>query len=238
MQTISEVLAGKRRRSPGRETGQRVHRYTKTRAGGEGRFWQPFDRRQAGRFMLAAEKFDRVQRVAERHGCTGRKNGALGHIGLEVLRELLRLVDYRTGRLDPALATIAARIGRSIEAVVAALKRLKAHGFVDWLRRYVSTGRAGMRGPQVEQTSNAYRLSLPAALAAGMTAPLPEDDTHRRQCAAEEATAMIASLPLDEQPAHLIDDPALAEAFARLGRSIMQQERDARKQHESHQSQN
>jgi hypothetical protein len=33
-------------------------------------------------------------------------------------------------------------------------------GFLDWIRRYVPTGREGF-GPQVEQTSNAYRLSLP-----------------------------------------------------------------------------
>lgn len=236
MQSVFEALGGAHGHRPGRQTGQRVHRYTKTPAGGEGRFWQPFDHRQAGRYMLAAEKFDRMQRLVERRGRTGRKNGALGHVGLEVLRELLRLVDRRTGRLDPALATIAARIGRSIAAVAAALKRLKAHGFVDWLRRYVPTGNAGLRGPQVEQTSNAYRLSLPATLAASMTAPLPEDDTHRRQCAAEEARAMIAALPLDEQPAHLTDDPALAAVLARLGRSIMRRERDLAKQHESNRS--
>jgi hypothetical protein len=236
MQSVFEVLSTAPARRPGRQTGQRVHRYTKTPAGGEGGFWQPFDRKLAGRYMQAAEKFDRLQRLAERRGRTGRKNGALGHVALEVLRELLRLVDQRTGRLDPALATIAVRIGRSIAAVAAALKRLKAHGFVDWLRRYVPTGRAGLRGPQVEQTSNAYRLSLPTRLAAGIVPPLPEDDTQRRQCAAQEARAMIAVLQLDEQPAHLTDDPLLAAALARLGRSIMCRERDSTQSNESNQS--
>jgi len=151
----------------------------------------------------------------------------------------IRIPDRRIWQLvddDRALTTIAARIGRSIAAVAAALKRLRVHGFVDWLRRYVPTGNAGMRGPQVEQTSNAYRLSLPPPVAANMTAPLPEDDIHRRQSANEEARAMIAALPLDEQPAHLVDDPALAAVLVRLGRSIMQRERDSTEQHESNQS--
>ena len=221
-------------RAKARQTGQAVHRYTKTRAGSEGRFWQPFDRQLRGRYMQAAERYDLVQRMIERRDRTGRKNGALGHIGLDVFRQLLRLINHKSGRLDPGLATIAAQIGRSIAAVAAALKRLKAHGFVDWLRRYVPTGNAGMRGPQVEQTSNAYRISLPPRVAASTTPPLPEDDTDRRRYADEDTQAMIAALPIDEQPAHLIDDPALAAALTRLGRSIM--ERDLTNQHESQQS--
>ena len=47
---------------------------------------------------------------------------------------------------------------------------------------------------------------------------------------------MIASLPLDEQPAEFIDDPGLAAILARLGRAIMDQERDSDRQNESRQS--
>lgn len=117
-----------------------------------------------------------------------------------------------------------------------ALKRLKAHGFLDWLRRYVPTGNAGMRGPQVKQTSNAYRLMLPPQVERGMTPPPPEDDSDRRQAAAEEGRVMIARLPLDEQPGQLIDDPGLAAILARIGRAIMDQERDSERQNESSQS--
>jgi hypothetical protein len=53
------------------------------------------------------------------------------------------------------------KLRRSKDAVVRALQALRAHGFLDWLRRYVPTGQEG-RGPQVKQTSNAYRLSMPA----------------------------------------------------------------------------
>lgn len=236
MQSVFEALGGAGKRRPGRETGQQVHRYSKTAAGGEGRFWQPFNPKDVARFLQAAEKYDRLKRLAHRRERNGRENGAIGHVGMEVLRELLRLIDYRTGRLDPAIATLAQRIGRSIAAVADALKRLKEHGFLDWLRRYVPTGNAGLRGPQVRQTSNAYRLMLPAEVLRGMTAPPPPDDSQRRETAAEEGRAMIAALPLGEQPAEMIDDPELARLLGRLGRSIMDNERDSAKRHESNQS--
>lgn len=236
MQTIREALEGVREGRADRRTGQQVHRYTKTQRGREGRFWQPFDRRDVARFMAAAEKYDRLGRLAHRRERNRRENGSIGHVGLEVLRELLRLIDYRSGRLDPAIATLAQRIGRSIAAVAEALKRLRAHGFLDWLRRYVPTGNAGLRGPQVKQTSNAYRLMLPIQVARSMTAPPPQDDSDRRQMAVEDGRAMIAALPLDEQPAQMIVDPGLVELLARLGRGIMTNERDSASRYESSQS--
>lgn len=236
MQTVFEALGGAVGRRPGRQTGQQVHRYSKTAAGKEGRFWQPFNPKDVARFLQAAEKYDRLKRLAHRRDRNGRKNGAIGHIGMEVLRELLRLIDYKTGRLDPAITTLAQRIGRSVAAVADALKRLKEHGFLEWLRRYVPTGNAGLRGPQVKQTSNAYRLMLPAQVLRSMTAPPPQDDSYRRKQAAEDGRMMIAALPLDEQPAEMIHDPELARLLARLGRSIMDKERDSAEQNESSQS--
>lgn len=236
MQTIREALEGVREGRADRRTGQQVHRYTRTQRGDEGRFWRPFARKDVAGFMAAAEKYDRLRRLAHRRDRNRRENGAIGHVGLEVLRELLRLIDYRTGRLDPAIATIATRIGRSIAAVAEALKRLREHGFLDWLRRYVPTGNAGLRGPQVKQTSNAYRLMLPIQVARGMTAPPPPDDSHRRQMAADEGRAMITALPLHEQPGEMIDDPKLAGLLARLGRAIMDKERDSANRYESTQS--
>lgn len=64
---------------------------------------------------------------------------------------------------------------------------------------------------------------LPPQVERSMTPPPPEDDSDRRQAATEEGRAMIASLPLDEQPAEFIDDPGLAAILARLGRAIMDQ---------------
>ena len=73
---------------------------------------------------------------------------ALGHVGLEVLRELLRLVDYKTGALFPAIETIARNIKRSRAAVVAALRRLKDNGFLTWIRRAEPTDNVGGYGPR------------------------------------------------------------------------------------------
>jgi len=64
MQTVFEALGGAKGRRPGRQTGQRVHRYSRTEEGREGRFWQPFSPKNVARFMQAAEKYDRLKRLA------------------------------------------------------------------------------------------------------------------------------------------------------------------------------
>ena len=236
MKTVQEALGGALGDRVGRPTGQRVHRHTRTARGQERAFWQPWDPKNTARMLQAAEKYDRVQRMGHRTARNRRSNGALGHVGLEVLRELLRLIDRRTGRLDPAITTIATRIGRSVAAVVDALRRLRDHGFLNWIRRYVPTGQAGIRGPQVQQTSNAYQLTLPAALATAMAAPPPDDDTHRRLTEAAEAEAMIDSLSLPEQAYALVENEDLARHLARLGAAIERNERDSGRQNESNQS--
>lgn len=234
MQTVQEALQGVREGRADRRTGQQVHRYTRTQRGQEGRFWQPIDRRSRSRLIAAAERYDRVHRIAHRTARNGRENGTIGHVGLEVLRALLfDFLDCRTGRLDPAIATIAAKIGRSIAAVAEALKRLKAHGFLEWLRRYVPTGQAGLRGPQVQQTSNAYRIMLPALIAAALATPAPDDDTHRRDSEAQTHQDMLAQLPLGERMAATVDSPELARLLASLGAAVERQERDSGKEHES-----
>jgi hypothetical protein len=60
----------------------------------------------------------------------------LGAPPLEVLRELVRLIDYRTGCLLPALTTLMRGVKRSKDAVVWALADLRTHGFPEWLRRW------------------------------------------------------------------------------------------------------
>jgi hypothetical protein len=74
------------------------------------------------------------------------------------------------------------RLKRSKDAIVSALKALRAHGFLDWLRRYVPTGNEG-RGPQVQQTSNAYRMFLPPTAKRLLgrlfgAPPAPDDFSH------------------------------------------------------------
>lgn len=74
-------------------------------------------------------------------------------VGLELLRLL-----GADGRLDPSQATLAARTGCCERTVSTALRRFRALGLLEWVRRLVRLGQ------QVRQTSNAYtfRLSEPA----------------------------------------------------------------------------
>ncbi|MGN6270848.1 MAG: hypothetical protein ACTHM0_13270 [Sphingomonas sp.] len=69
-------------------------------------------------------------------------------------------IDFKTGRLDPAIDTIAAAAGRTRGTVIRALAALRRHGFLDWVRRTRKTGNDGQYGPQRAQTSNAYFFSL------------------------------------------------------------------------------
>ena len=107
-----------------------------------------------GALMIAAEKFDEEGKEP------GKRNGSLGAIGLRVLRELGRMVDYRTGRLDPSIETLMMRTRRSRAAVCAALARLRDHGFIDWVRRTEPLDNPDPFGPQVRQATNAYGIDI------------------------------------------------------------------------------
>ena len=195
----------------------------------EALFWRPTSRQEIRRVCLAARRFDLLGRRA------GRRNGPLGHIALEILELLAHLVSYRTGRLEPSIAFLMQKLHRSRSAIYDALHALKAHGFLDWLRRYEPTGREG-RGPQLRQTSNAYRLALPARALRLLgrllqAPPLPEDVSHAQELQAAEIAAHRASLPLDALPLFEVEDDRLGRLLASLGRAV--QERESAKQTES-----
>ncbi|VVS99839.1 helix-turn-helix domain-containing protein [Hoeflea sp. EC-HK425] len=198
-------------------------------AGREGVFWRRVSRQEARQIVFAARRYELTSRQF------GARNGALGAVALEVLDLLANMVDYKTGRLDPAIETLMKRLKRSRDAIVRALKALRDHGFLDWLRRYVPTGREG-RGVQVQQTSNAYRLSMPARARRllgryGRSAPLPDDFTHAREMQEAAITAHRQSLTLEELPLFEIGDNPLGQALARLGKAI--KERESAKRTES-----
>ena len=215
MQTVFEALQGYRPKG----AGQPVRRHSRLK-GREGIFWRPFDRKQAGRMMTAAERYERATRAK------GQRSGRLGCVALEVLREMLRLIDYKTGRLDPSMQTLCERLKRSKDAIWRALRNLRSAGFLDWIRRYEPTGEIG-RGVQVKQTSNAYRLAIPP-LAAKMVrqgdCPLPADYVQQETTRKADIAAMIEALPLWEQPAAQGADEQLASILARMGRTIVERE--------------
>ncbi|WP_099509257.1 replication protein A [Microvirga ossetica] len=195
-----------------------VRRQSRLKGRCEGVFWRRTDRQEVRRITLAARRYELVTRQP------GARSGALGFVALEVLEYLANLVDYKTGRLDPAIETLMSRLRRSRDAIVRALKALRTHGFLDWLRRYVPTGNEG-RGPQVQQTSNAYRLSLPARALRllgrfGQPSPLPDDFDATQQRRTAGYDAYRASLSPVELVAETIEDPALRAVLTRLGQGV------------------
>ena len=194
----------------------------------EATFWRATDRQEVRRIVLAARRYELTERRA------GRRNGPLGHVALEVLELLGNLVRYKTGRLEPSLEFLMQTLRRSKDAVVRALRVLRTHGFLDWLRRYVPTGREG-RGPQVRQTSNAYRLSMPARAMRllgrlAQRPPVPEDVSHAQETRQAEVDAYCAGLPLNELALLKVDDGPLARLLAQLGSRV--QERESARQTE------
>lgn len=87
---------------------------------------------------------------------------------LAVLRALLKLAiaDLERGRVYPTLEELAARATRQRTGTCDSLRRLHAHGLVDWHRRSkVKPGSEGQYGPQRETTSSAYFFDWLNALA-------------------------------------------------------------------------
>ena len=224
---LGAVLAratAKRPRTP-------VHRHSREAGRCETGIWKKTSRQDVRQIVLAARRYEIAMKQP------GARNGPLGSVALEILDLLANLVDYRTGRLEPSLDTMMKKLRRSRDAIVRALKALRDHGFVDWLRRYVETDGAGGKGPQVKQTSNAYRLVMPERARAflgryGISPPLPED---RQQADAERTDALVAyrsTLPLDQLALFEAGDNPIGRALARLGGNIASQ-RESAKQTES-----
>lgn len=220
---LGAVLAratAKRPRTP-------VHRHSREAGRCETGIWKKTTRQDVRHIVLAARRYEVAMKQP------GARNGPLGSVALEILDLLSNLVDYRTGRLEPSIDTMMKKLRRSRDAIVRGLKALRSHGFVDWLRRYVAAEDAGGKGPQVKQTSNAYRLVMPERARAflgryGMAAPVPDD----RQQADSERTAALddyrTTLPLDQLALFEVGDNPIGRALARLGRNIAFQRESAR----------
>jgi len=103
---------------------------------------------------------DREQRAVFRAKLTlQRKPGRLSSSAVRLAHILLDKLGV-DGRLDPSIATLAELARVNASTVVRCLGRLKACGFLEWTRRLVRCAAGGWR---VEQTSNAYVLTVPAS---------------------------------------------------------------------------
>ena len=157
-----------------RRTLQKVRRDSKPVGSCEAALWKPTDARQMRLALKAAERFDLARKNK------GRRNGPLGYTGLLVFRAMWRFIRFRDGCLCPSISRLMKACRLSRAAVVGALARLRAHGFLTWQRRLEYTGEAGVRGREVRQATNAYALAIPAAALALVGAiAVPADEVTR-----------------------------------------------------------
>lgn len=198
-----------------------VHRQSWRRGYCESAIWRRTSRQEVRQIVLAARRYE------VSHRAPGARNGPLGPVALEILDYLANIVDFRTGRLEPALVTMMRVLRRSRDAIVRALKNLRDHGFLGWLRRCEPTGQSEGRGPRLQQSSNAYRLMLPECarhLLGRFASPPPIPEDHQQRMA--ERVAVIAAhrsgLSLPERASFDFGDTPLGKALARLGKSLVQ----------------
>lgn len=214
-------------------SGERVWRNSYTVNTIEDRVWKPISdgtarggKRWTAALLKAARAFEYRTRTERRETNPGTRNGALGEVALEVLAFLFDLVDFKTGRLEPAIKTIADGVGRSYSAVHYALCRLRREGFLHWMRRSKPIDDPEPGGPRVEQVPNAYALLIPQPMKAYMAsffrrAPTPACEEDRRQRAREEFEAMLAGMSAQER--HDVTwsgDELLGETLRRLAAAV------------------
>ena len=174
--------------------------------------WRPVNGGQKAAGMRWRDALVRTAREYELVGKQEGRRGPLGQHALRVLEELLALIDFRTGRLDPSYARLMARTGFAKSTIASALRRLRAHKFLDWLRRtrVVDTP----EGPARRQTSNAFAFDL---------GQLPRKVLQRFRDLLHRAEAKARALAGDEPitaGAPLIKDRELAAIVARVGALI------------------
>lgn len=113
-----------------------------------------------------------------------------------------------------------------------ALKALKNHGFLDWVRRTEPIPKAEGAGPRIRQISNAYRLCIPAFARVIVEriigpGPVPADVVQHLEQHHTEQTEMVAQIPLREAVSVSVQNEALAAALARLADAMEENKRES-----------
>ncbi|MFC3097396.1 LexA family transcriptional regulator [Alteraurantiacibacter palmitatis] len=219
-------------------TGQPVWRNSYYVGQIEDRIWKPINggsarggKRWTGALLKAAKALELKTRAERRETDPGCRNGVLGDVGIAVLEYLYEHVDFMTGRLDPAIRTIADAIGRAYSAVHLALCRLREAGFISWMRRSEKLEDPEPGGPQVKQASNAYALHAPPSMREWLgrlfgKAPTPACEEDRRRQQKAEFERMLAGLTAREYSATFNRDPYLGDVLGRIAALV--DEREAR----------
>lgn len=237
--SLSRKTRLKLERGDSPRSGQPVWRNSYYEGQCEDRIWRRYGdgtartgKRLQALILKAARRLERETRRKRQAEAERRRRGLLGDVGIEVLDFLWSRVDYFTGRLEPAIATIADELGRSYSAVHRALKHLRAHGFIQWERRSRQIENPVLGGPLVEQIPNAYILLIPRALRSyfaieigGKRPPTPDCLAWDRDKAREEFERQLNQLTLQEwQQATWQGDSRMGERLANLARMVEERE--------------
>ena len=241
---IGDVLAGRQGRGDSPRSGEAVWRNSYTDGTIEDRIWRPIGdgsrrgaRRRIGAVVKSARALEARTRRERQKSQPGCRNGILGHIGVAVLEALYNIVDFKTGRLEPAIASLAEMVGHSYQAVHSALRRLRAAGFLHWVRRSRPLENKGEAGPQVEQITNAYALFLPKPVEDMVRrligkGPAPDDASWAREQQKAQWREMLDALdPADFVDAIWTGDRLRGETLKRIGELI--DARDSRERESS-----
>jgi hypothetical protein len=181
--------------------------------------WQPEPQREKMRRWKRIRRFDGQGHRKGHHG------GIIGTTAMTVARSLIfDFFNYRTGRLDPAKASIAKATKLCERAVADALNKLRELGVIRWIRRCRESTVGGRH--VLEQDTNAYSLR-PATEWRGFRElpepPPPERGTWGDPAPMPSVLAQAVAEPdLRSKIAVLQVDPGdrLAEALASLGRRL------------------
>ncbi len=176
----------------------------------------------------------RLKRAARAEGralsAAERALAALTAAAVRVYEELVTLARLNKGRVYPSYDRLAEATALGRATIARALHVLEAAGFVLRQRRFKRVEGQGP-GPRYEQTSNAYRPTLPARVMGLLPrwlrpAPLPDDMLQREADHGEEQQAMRAGLTCREL-AEVTVGGMLGRVLARLGARIDGLERES-----------
>lgn len=152
------------------------------------------NRRQRSERIAAFRRHATQSRVAGRrrgHGERDHESWSYSAIAGDVFDYLMFHAES-TGRVYPSYEQIAAAVGCAYRTAVRVIHQLARGGWISWERRFVRTGKEKSPEPQVEQTSNLYRIHLPTVAGQLIRAwrarrPPPPDDVANARDPDEEA---------------------------------------------------
>ncbi|MFT8736810.1 MAG: helix-turn-helix domain-containing protein [Zymomonas mobilis] len=201
-----------------------VHRDSYEVGERENSVWKPVNPNEIGAYLEAVDQYSI-------------KTKGLSDKAVRLLKMLFRMVDFKTGRLEPTLDTICDSVGYARATVVKLLRQLQDLGFIRWIRRSIKI-KADGKGPRRKQTSNAYGFLSPKAwpelarqvferVMRRRNAPVPDDIDHAQEADKAETKAIIESLSPEDFVREISGAKApnaLTDSLIQLAKSIEREE--------------